>query len=328
MASSDKLERLLNLTAALVDAESPLPAREIQRRVAGYSENHDAFLRTFSRDKNDLKELGVPLRVVKVPGTDPPEDGYWVDRAAYEMPNLQLDEDELMAVKLALQVVAVGDPDETVAGALRRLGGIPFLSSEDETDIAEGIGGEFSIDPSVPTVFAAITNKQIIEFNYEAAGESTERRVEPWFVDFRRGHWYLTGFDANKKDVRHFRLDRIVGLVKGVEGSFSKEPQPQPQRQPWQTDEGPAVSVELRIDEPQVEWAANVLGDDAISAQGPDGAAIFTVAVTSWPAFRSFVLSFLDSAEILSPPEIRGQMAEWLRAMADGGPGMVTTNES
>lgn len=318
MASSDKLERLLNLTAALVDAESPLPAREIQRRVAGYSDNHEAFLRTFSRDKNDLKELGVPLRVVKVPGTDPPEDGYWVERSLYEMPSLQLDDDELMAIKLALQVVAVGDPDETVAGALRRLGGLPFLSHDDDETDAEMIGAEFSIDPSLPAIFAAITQKQIIEFDYETAGESSSRRVEPWFVDFRRGHWYLTGFDSNRDDVRHFRLDRIVGDVSAIEGTFSREPETQTPRQPWQADEGPAIDVRLRIDERQAEWAEATLGRESVVEQRPDGSVVFAVSVTSWPAFRSFVLSFLDAAEIEGPPEARSQMIEWLTAMSGG----------
>ncbi|MEY4129978.1 MAG: hypothetical protein RLZZ31_102 [Actinomycetota bacterium] len=319
MASSDKLERLLNLTAALVDAESPLPAREIQRRVAGYSDNHEAFLRTFSRDKNDLKALGVPLRVVKVPGTDPPEDGYWVDRSLYEMPSLQLDDDELMAIKLALQVVAVGDPDETVAGALRRLGGLPFLSDDDDQVDADMIGAEFSVDPSLPAVFAAITQKQIIEFDYETAGESSSRRVEPWFVDFRRGHWYLTGFDSNRNDVRHFRLDRIVSDVSAAEGTFSREPEAQTQRQPWEADEGPAMVVSLRIDERQAEWAEATLGRESVVEQRPDGSVLFQVSVTSWPAFRSFVLSFLDAAEIEGPPEARAQMIEWLTAVSGVG---------
>jgi hypothetical protein len=39
------------------------------------------------------------------------------------------------------------------------------------------------------------------------------------------------------------------------------------------------------------------------------------VPVANWPAFRSFVLSFLDHAEILEPHEARASMIEWLEVI-------------
>ena len=54
-------------------------------------------------------------------------------------------------------------------------------------------------------------------------------------------------------------------------------------------------------------------------ARRPDGSAVFRVGVTNVPAFRSFVLGFLDHAEILGPPRLRDDMVAWLRRLA--GPG-------
>jgi predicted DNA-binding transcriptional regulator YafY len=41
--------------------------------------------------------------------------------------------------------------------------------------------------------------------------------------------------------------------------------------------------------------------------------------VTNRAALRSFVLGFLDHAEVVGPPEVRDEVVQWLRAMASGG---------
>ena len=82
----DKLERLLNLTAALLDADRVLSANELRHRIGGYPEAKASFRRTFERDKEDLRKMGIPLRVENVPGADPPIDGYRILRSEYAGP--------------------------------------------------------------------------------------------------------------------------------------------------------------------------------------------------------------------------------------------------
>jgi predicted DNA-binding transcriptional regulator YafY len=45
-----------------------------------------------------------------------------------------------------------------------------------------------------------------------------------------------------------------------------------------------------------------------------DGSVVLAVHVTNRPAFRSFVLGFLDHAEVLGPPDLRDDMVSWLEA--------------
>ena len=66
--SAQKLERLLNLTALLLDASSPIPAEDIHRQIPGYPEERTAFRRAFERDKEELRSLGVPTQLVIYPG--------------------------------------------------------------------------------------------------------------------------------------------------------------------------------------------------------------------------------------------------------------------
>ena len=43
---------------------------------------------------------------------------------------------------------------------------------------------------------------------------------------------------------------------------------------------------------------------------------VLQVAVTNRAAFRSFVLGFLDHAEVLGPPALRADLVDWLRTLA------------
>ena len=87
---SQKLERLLNLIAALLETPRALSAEEIRARVPGYpDEAGPTFRRAFERDKDDLREMGVPLRVETVPGTDPPQTGYRIPRDEYYLREIE-----------------------------------------------------------------------------------------------------------------------------------------------------------------------------------------------------------------------------------------------
>jgi predicted DNA-binding transcriptional regulator YafY len=41
------------------------------------------------------------------------------------------------------------------------------------------------------------------------------------------------------------------------------------------------------------------------------------LTVSNRDAFRSFVLGFLEHAEVLSPPELRDDMVRWLTSMTE-----------
>jgi predicted DNA-binding transcriptional regulator YafY len=72
------------------------------------------------------------------------------------------------------------------------------------------------------------------------------------------------------------------------------------------------VVAHLLVDRDHAGWVRGHLGADAAVSERDDGSVVFRAEVTNWPAFRSFVLTFLEHAEILSPPELRQQMIDFL----------------
>lgn len=301
----DKLERLLNLTAALLETPLPLSATQIREQVPGYPESQASFRRSFERDKDDLREMGVPLRVVPVPGTDPPLDGYDIDASEYYLTDPGLEPDELAALHLAASTVRIDGARGQEA--LWKLGGV---LAEDGVEVMASLPG----DPNLAPVFDAVTARRTVTFDYR--GEA--RRVDPHRLDFRRGRWYLTGWDHDREDDRNFRLDRIEGdVVAGEAASFERAPSDHPgaSAPPWQLGGDDEVTARLRVDADQAAWARTTLGDGAVADHHDDGSITFEIVVTNRAAFRSFALTFLDHAVIEDPPALRDDMVQWLEAM-------------
>src|SRR5688500_16511119 len=120
-----RIERLINLIAALLDGRRPLTASEIRERIAGYdSQSAEAFRRTFERDKAELRDMGIPIETVK---DEDDNDAYVIPADKYYMPELDLQPDEIAALKLAADaILGVG---EQAGSGLKKLS--IYASTED-----------------------------------------------------------------------------------------------------------------------------------------------------------------------------------------------------
>jgi len=294
----DKLERLLNLTAALLHAEIPLTAEELRDRVGGYPDAKATFRRAFERDKDDLRSMGMPLRVEPVPGVDPPVDGYRLDRDEYAGTELAFEADELAALHLATNLVRLDDDDT----ALVKLGAAGAGAPADTV-------GRIPFDDTLATMIGAAVDRQALSFTYNGV----ERIVEPWKLSFTRGHWYLSGFDRLRGDERLYRVDRVEGavsLIGPATAPVGDVTEPIDLRG-WELGDGPAVVATIAVDADQAAYARHILGE---VVDRPDGSVTATLDVRNIDAFRSFVLSFLEHAEILEPIDLRNDFVDWLEA--------------
>ena len=314
--SAEKFERQMNLLAALSDTVQGIRAVDIQQRVPGYNADHDSFRRTFERDKKDLLSLGVPIEVVA--GATADLTAYRVDKSKYELPDPGLESDELAALHLALETVTVGSSPGDMARAMWRLGGVVDASSSDSVGIPVGELTEIPSDSSLIPLFRAVTERRVVSFTYESSAGISQRSVEPWHLDFKRGRWNLTAFDLERGEQRNFRLDRVRSDVQLDEPGSHSHPIPSTPSEPadpWEFGDNEPVLMTVRFDAEVSDFARQSLSSCAVSEQA-SGELTFQVPVANWPAFRSFVLSFLDHAEILEPPEARASMIEWLEKIS------------
>ncbi|CAB4694445.1 MAG: WYL domain-containing protein [Actinobacteria bacterium] len=306
-----RVERLLNLVAALIDTTTPLTAEQIRIRVPGYSnaesdQSDAAFHRAFERDKESLREVGIPIETVEVHHFEQPRAAYTIIRDSYELPDLGLELEELAALHLAATMIqAEGlDPDDLEEG-LRKLGGLASTAAASAAPV-----GAVPMPPQLLTLFACTLERRVASFEYEGA----PRQVQPYRLEYRRGHWYMTGFDLDRDAQRSFRLDRLTGPVDSgaadsyalpevIEGVLLRQ---------WEIGAGEVTLARVLIDS---EIAPAVLAEDPdlrVAETRTDGSLVLELDVRNPGGLRSFMMNFLDRAEILSPAEFRNDLVSWL----------------
>ncbi len=195
----------------------------LRQVVTGYADCTDeAFERMFERDKDELRELGIPIETgSRDPlGEDP---GYRIVRTEFELPPITLEPDEAAVLGLAARVWQHASLARATSQALLKL-----QAAGVETDrsalpaIEPRVGAE---EPAFEPLWQAVLHRRRVRFDYRkpGAGEAEHRTLEPWSVLSWRGRWYTVGHDADRGAARMFRLSRVVGPVRtlGRNGSFT-----------------------------------------------------------------------------------------------------------
>jgi len=176
------------------------------------AERLDVSHRTVRRDVDRLREMGYSIR-----STMGPDGGYRLD-AGSELPPLLFDDDQVIALAVALQAAAVTGVGIEEA-ALRALTTVRQvmpsrlrhrLSALEFSTIAAR-GGGVTVSPEVLVAMStAVRAQEVLRFDYESSSGSTPlRRVEPHHLVTSNGRWYLVAWDLDRDDWRLFRADRI-----------------------------------------------------------------------------------------------------------------------
>ncbi|MFD7628250.1 helix-turn-helix transcriptional regulator [Streptomyces sp. NPDC059851] len=188
---------------------------------ADLAERLEVTVRTVRRDMDRLRELGYPVESARGHA-----GGYRL-AAGTELPPLLLDDDEAVAIAVALRTAAGGltGIEETALRALaklervlpRRLRGRAAALQTALTGIVWEDRGP-RVDPALLSVLAtACRDHEIVAFAYTARygapaggdGSAVRRRVEPCHLVASGNLWYLLAHDTDRDDWRLFRLDRI-----------------------------------------------------------------------------------------------------------------------
>lgn len=308
--AAGKLERLLNLTALLLNTSRPLTADEIRQGLEVYPEGQQSFRRAFERDKEELRAMGIPLAIEKVLGPSHVLiDAYRILPEEYFLRDPELAPDEIAALHLAASAVQV--EGLSPSGAFTKLGAAVGASP----------GGDLGVriaplpaDPNLGRLFAAVSSRTPVQLRYR--GE--DRTIDPYRLELQRGRWYLTGYDHLREGERNYRLDRVEGDVSLTDlPAFDPPSTPVAgqSRKPWELGAEEPVVATVRIEGPGAQWARQHLGADKVTEVG-EGVVEAKLPVTQRAAFRTFVLSFLEHAEVVDPPELRAEIVEWLESLA------------
>ena len=320
--SKRKTERLLGLVVCLLSTKRYLTAEQIRAAVPGYPEQDDLFKRMFERDKEDLRDLGVPLETgVNHPFDEDP--GYRIRQQAYQLPELRLEADEAAVLGLAARVWQRAELAGAAAGALLKLraAGIDADGDDEHSPVPHGIEPRLGApEPAFGPLWEAVRDRRPVTFSYRAAGRSDPQRreLEPWGVVNRHGRWYVAGRDRGRDATRVFRLDRIAGPVKfsGPAGRVTVPDGVDVRELVRGRDSAPAqehtallrvragAGVGLRRHAAEVRADETAPGWDLVTTRFED---------LGW--FADYAASFGPDAIVLDPPDLREAVIRRLKGV-------------
>jgi proteasome accessory factor B len=333
----------------LLRARSPVTFREIREQFSAYkTQNVEAGLRAFERDKADLLDLGVPIRYVTPEQDDALEEGgYVVDLKRYRMPEVELTADEVSALVLAASVaraVPGGSYPKIVDLALRKLAFDAQDLPDTPTDFPMAPGAVTQREPVLvhfPTdtsagarelsdrfalIEGATRNRKRVTIRYQSAstGLVQTRDVDPYALVYRQSAWVVVGHCHLRQDVRSFRLDRVSSIKMAPRPKSADFDRPEDfdiraytSRSPWTFTPEPVEIAELEIRPEAADTANEDFGPDAERIRNDDGATLIRFGCGNPDYVVSRVLAAKGGILIRRGDRLRSRIAAELHAIRE-----------
>lgn len=314
-------ERLFSLVLALLATETGLTKNEILSTVQGYRQRYSRsgdnsnLERQFERDKDDIRELGVPLETLDSPGQAGNNQNlrYRIPRGAYELPSdISFSAEETALLGLAAMVWREGSLSAESRRAivkLRSLGGTeePVLGYVPNLRVR---------DAAFEPLRSAIEKNQIVRFSYLKPGEAAAkvRTVAALALVQHQGRWHLHAVEPDTGITKTFLLRRIVSQITTTGKTFASDG----------TDHTRTALAEL-----EEVWNSHTVEVEVV----PDSDAATRLHKrlgTRVAASGNLLLHYSDAnivadelagygpeVLVISPPELRSAVSARLRLVAD-----------
>jgi proteasome accessory factor B len=311
--SKRRTERLLSIVVLLLSSRRYLTAEQIRASVSGYPDAGESFKRMFERDKEELRELGIPLETGKSSAFDD-EIGYRIRRQDYELPEIHLTPDEVAVLGIASRVWQSAELAGAAAGATLKL-----KAASGDIDGEEDVQRPSrSIEPRLTTqekafgpLWEAVRDRRPVTFSHQASGrpDAIKRELEPWGVVNRRGHWYVAGHDRGRNAPRVFKMSRITGPVKlsGPPGSVKVPDGADVSEMVKAWDRTPprdrtaVLRIRAGTGLPLRQWARDV----AAETDGAPGWDRVTLSFADVGWYADYLAEFGPDIAVVDPPDLR-----------------------
>lgn len=361
-----KTQRWLDLIALLLkNRQIPATVEEIMEGVPAYAASWEdgdeksraSVRRMFERDKDELREMGIPIESLNYTVNYGLEtiEGYRIDKSDFYLPYLRVLEGGAERPRptrgVATFDLSPGDAASTV-DALRRIAEVPsFPYAEAAQSALAKIS--FDIDterfPSAAAIQLerpgtaevlerlrplsdAVQSRKRVAFRYHGIrrGEPTDREVEPYALFLQRD-WYLVGRDIGVDALRTFRVSRMDPPTVNERSPKEKDFELPADfdvrdylgRRAWELGTERATEVDVLFTFPR-SLLAERNGDGVLIETRSDGSAVRRFAVVDPEPFLRWMLGMAGEATILAPPDMREagrQLAQAVLSLYEGRDG-------
>lgn len=308
--SSDKTERLINLTLGLLSSKRYLTKNEIFRNVAGYSGSPEAMERMFERDKDELRGLGIEIEVGQIDPLFEDEQGYLIRSASIQIQPEEFSKEELllmtMAANLWKESALSGISENALIKVASLDGGIGF------NNIALPLIEDEKFSTRVfEKIIEAIQHNKYLTFAYK----NKQRIVAPYGLKNTKGFWYLIAQEKDQ-DIKVFKLIRIESEIEILdsEENFTK---------PENFDINSYLEIVLKEEQREAilnirENKVNNLRSKGAVTESTDGWDTLKITFDDLNDFTKEILWYGDDIYVVSPSDLRDEVVKNLKQVANG----------
>jgi proteasome accessory factor B len=354
--ATPKTARWLDLIAFLLQHRLPVTREQIFEHVQGYGMRRsddagerarESARRTFERDKDELRTLGIDLEIVKVPDAegDEPGVGYRLKSAGLYLPYLELRPSEHPPDRpyRGLKNLAVTPHDLVVLDRATRR-----IAERTELPLAEAARSarcklEFDLPiplRSIERVLMAPTGSPVqdalavlqrgvatrtaVRCRYYTIrrGEEGHRDIEPYGLFFNWSRWYCVANARDRAALRVFRVDRmsdaelLVGKASRFDVPADFDIAAYLGRAPWELSEREPTAVTARFAFPEARWVIAQRVGTPVEEMDDSGGAVIEFAVRDTHPFLRWLLTFRHQVQVLTPLAIRDELEDLRRQVA------------
>ena len=301
----DPLERVLNLFTLLHRSTRPLTREQIvaemARGMTPYPTTEDAQRQLFGSDKNTIvRDLGIQVRQTIAQGDEAGQTKYWISEDDMCVPELNLTEEEVSVLSLALASIHQSVPEASEA----------MMKVEGMNPQRAAVNFNVQVPVIIVRLSEVIQRRQTIEFKLH----DVKVVFDPSRLLFDKGTWYLIGSSQGSKKMSAIKcalipLEFEIGEDESVH--VGKKLSNRELRRLVHGVDDLELEATVVVDSLAAGmswWDSRVVETESM----PEGRLRITVKVDDPARFRGWVLGFGEHAIIESPDTLRHDFLQWL----------------
>ncbi|MBQ8349661.1 MAG: YafY family transcriptional regulator [Ruminococcus sp.] len=297
-----KIDRVIGILSILLQREK-VTASEL-------AEKFEVSRRTVIRDIEEINKAGIPIVTFQGQGGGiSVMDGFRLDRTL-------LSNDDMKAILAGLKSL------DSVSDTKRYRQLMSKLSAENPDTI--NMGNQIIIDLSswdkaavsdkIELIKNAIDGRLKIRFTYFSPTGETIREIEPYHLIFQWSSWYVWGYCVLRNDYRMFKLTRLTDLECTDKPCEMREV-PEYTCDKLRHTKG-EIEATVKFDK-SLKWRIIDEFGTELPRFDENGDILLTFTWSDIPSFYSYILSFGDKAEILSPKEYCNEFRELVKRISE-----------
>jgi proteasome accessory factor B len=143
----------------------------IREVVEGYAgQTDDAFEKMFERDKDELRDLGIPIEMGTIDKFFSDDVGYRIRRDVFELPEVHLEPDEAAVLGVAARVWQHASLAEATTSAVLKLKAAGIQTDQSALSAIEPHVG--ASEPAFDPLWSAVVSRTAVRFEHTRSGGS------------------------------------------------------------------------------------------------------------------------------------------------------------